>query len=220
MAKELKHEWVLVVDAKVLNEFRGLDDGPITTLRADIDRIVGILGRSFFMARSEAEEAPEYKQVIPYLIISSGSTFLTYRRSGSEKRLTDLVSIGIGGHINLEDSDERKLDVIKKNVRREVSEELRLVGVPEFWQEFPDCFATVGILYDGSDDVGRVHLGIVLRCDVSLGTAQKIRLTNEGKDLEWKTLKELEAGYEHLEGWSQICVKALPSFCAADAGMG
>lgn len=208
----MTHELVLVVDCEVLEDFRGLDDSSITVRPSDLDQIAKSLRGAFFMARSEAEEAPHYKQVIPYLIISSGDRFLTYRRAGTEKRLTGLISIGIGGHINPVDSDERKIGVIKNNVRREVQEELCLEGVEEFWDEFPDFFMVVGVLYDDSNDVGRVHLGIVLRCDVLPEVAQKIRLTDEGKDLEWRTLKELEQDHENLEGWSKVCVGAIPDF--------
>lgn len=220
MKPELDSEMVLVVNANVLDDFRGLEDNSITVLRSDLDQIVTSLRGAFFMARSEAEETPSFKQVIPYLIISSDLRFLMYRRAGTEKRLTDLLSVGIGGHINPVDSDERKMRTLINNIRREVSEELRLEGVTKFWDEFSDLFSVVGVLYDDSDEVGRVHLGVVFRCEVTPELAEKIRLTDEGKDLEWKTLKELEEVYEHLEGWSKICVNALPLFSAAEAHLG
>lgn len=205
-------EFVLVVDSEVLEDFRGLDDSSITTLRGDLDQIAKSLRGAFFMSRNEAEEMPMYKQIIPYLIISSGDSFLAYRRAGAEKRLTDLISIGIGGHINPVDSDERKMGIIKNNVRREVEEELRLDGVENLWDEFPDSFTVVAVLYDDSNDVGKVHLGVVLRCDVPQEVALKIRLAEENKDLVWKTLKELEKDYDKLEGWSKVCVGAIPDF--------
>ena len=55
-----------------------------------------------FVPRSAAEEDTKKKQIIPYIILQTADGGMTaaYNRQGSEKRLHDLWSIGIGGHIN------------------------------------------------------------------------------------------------------------------------
>src|SRR4051794_32977075 len=55
-----------------------------------------------FRRRDEAETDPEWKQVIPYLVLRDrGSLFLMRRtRAGSDARLHERYSIGIGGHVN------------------------------------------------------------------------------------------------------------------------
>src|SRR4030042_1667445 len=61
---------------------------------------------SFFAIREAAEKDPILKQIIPYGVIRSmEGKVLTYRRtkSSGEGRLHNKASIGIGGHINLDD---------------------------------------------------------------------------------------------------------------------
>ena len=61
----------------------------------------------FFLPREEVENKPEYKQLIPYIIIiDNNDNVLLYERSGKEKRLHGLYSCGIGGHIDIEDTNE------------------------------------------------------------------------------------------------------------------
>lgn len=60
-----------------------------------------------FLPREEVENKPEYKQLIPYIIIiDNNDNILLYERAGKEKRLHGLYSCGIGGHIDIEDTNE------------------------------------------------------------------------------------------------------------------
>jgi predicted NUDIX family phosphoesterase len=80
-----------------------------------------------FLRRSELEEDPSFKQIIPYAIISNKepeprswrdklrgvrqnqSFYLFRRRSGqTEKRLHNKFSLGVGGHMNPDGSMEPK----------------------------------------------------------------------------------------------------------------
>jgi len=57
--------------------------------------------------RDQAEKDKHYKQIIPYAIfVNEKGEIFNYQRgkSGAEDRLKNLRSVGIGGHINLEDS--------------------------------------------------------------------------------------------------------------------
>ena len=58
-----------------------------------------------YRRRGDAEDDPSWKQVIPYLALRDGDDIFLMRRSraGSDVRLHDRYTIGIGGHVNPED---------------------------------------------------------------------------------------------------------------------
>lgn len=200
-------ELVLVVDSDVIDEFTGLRKSSFTTDNEDIEKFSQILRGSYFMDRNEAEKQPMFKQIIPYLVITSTVMsklrVLTYKRAGSEKRLNDLYSIGIGGHINPVDSCERKMGLVHNAIKREVQEELEYTG-SDFWENFGEDFIARGVLYDDSNDVGKVHLGLVLQINISEDVAKCLKMRDGGKDLSWKTITELKK-LDSLENWSLIC---------------
>ena len=152
----------------------------------------GFLDRKiYYIPRSEAETNPEFKQLIPYVIIACGDQILSYRRGkrGDESRLHSKLSIGIGGHINDQDED------YEAGVRREMREE---VGID--WYAPP-----VAALNDDSNDVGKVHLGFV-HID---------RVFDEGVTARCASIadpKFVDIGWarrhiDEFETWSQICIR-------------
>ncbi|MBF0203073.1 MAG: phosphoesterase [Desulfamplus sp.] len=80
--------------------------GDKSIIRMDEDVFFAAFSKPDFclhwLDRPSAEKDKNFKQIIPYIIIQAESGNLTaiYRRKGSESRLHDLWSIGIGGHIN------------------------------------------------------------------------------------------------------------------------
>ena len=118
------------------------------------------------------------------------------------------ASIGIGGHINIADLvDETgrvgavSIDAYKRAVAREVAEEIVLEGC------FSDRIAA--LLNDDSNDVGRVHLGVVHLFDLEAGGAEpgEAALHN----FSFVSPDELRAERDLLETWSQILADA-PGF--------
>ena len=114
-----------------------------------------------FIDRPAAEKNPGMKQVIPYIVIQSTDRTKTaiYLRQGSEERLHDLWSLGIGGHINPMDSqgpDTTFEEILMAGMARELEEELR--HIPR--QDIP-LFS--GIISEDVTEVGSVHLGAVFR---------------------------------------------------------
>lgn len=156
-----------------------------------------------FLARSLAEADPSFKQLIPYAVITHGKEILRYFRGNSsgEKRLVAKASIGVGGHINQED---RELAVSKPEgpgfyrnaVERELREELHLQG------SFTDRI--VGMLNDDSNEVGKVHLGIVHLVEISDSDVQAAESALTG--LEFLSIERLREERDRLETWSQIVV--------------
>src|ERR1700722_20164233 len=79
-----------------------------------------------YRPRSEIEEDPGFKQIIPYVIFRSGEAVFCYTRGKSqgEARLHRLRSLGVGGHVDETDADGRPtLDAYEMALRREIDEE-------------------------------------------------------------------------------------------------
>ena len=198
MAKQ--EENVLVVRRALFEEL-----GAFQGLQADTDRYIdAFLKRenNCFLPRSRAEEDPSYKQIIPYAVFTYGDKILHYVRGAKsgEKRLVAKGSIGIGGHIN--DGDESLFsfdrDAYRAAVHREIEEELKFSG------GYEDRVAA--LINDDSNDVGRVHLGIVhiVRLETFAVTAGEKAIA----ELGFLTLEELRSRRDHLETWSQIVLDA------------
>ena len=143
-----------------------------------------------YRPRSEAELDPSWKQVIPYLLMRDGERLFLMQRTkaGSDARLHDLYSLGIGGHLNPEDGG------VMGGLRREFHEEM----VAE-WEPEPRL---VGLLNDDDVLVGQVHLGVVFEADAA-GRALSIRETDK---LSGRFVAPDEASpvYEQMETWSQF----------------
>src|SRR5258705_3499564 len=102
-------ENVLVIRRSLFDElgaFQVLNFEPEKYLRAILSR-----GSNFFIPRPEAESNPDYKQIIPYVLIVFQNTVLHYVRGkrAGEQRLIAKGSIGIGGHMN--ETDESLLSM-------------------------------------------------------------------------------------------------------------
>lgn len=146
--------------------------------------------------RRNLEENPAFKQVIPYVVcMTYDGLILTYERlkGGGEKRLHGNYSIGIGGHANPIEHTE---DVLMVNAKRELLEE---IGI------YVDHLSVVGYINDDSNDVGKVHFGVVYNCYVQPEEVNVIEC--DTLRVEWKTLEELK--HLPLENWSRMIVDCL-----------
>jgi predicted NUDIX family phosphoesterase len=153
-----------------------------------------------FINRKEAECNESFKQIIPYQVLKSDKSYFVYRRGhkGGEDRLHKFLSLGIGGHINRDDSigNLSTKEIYNKGALRELDEEIEL---PEYYVQ-----RSVGVIYDNSTAVGRVHLGFIELLDLK---SIDVKVKDEALDfVGWWTLEQLQANYEQLEKWSQIVV--------------
>jgi predicted NUDIX family phosphoesterase len=194
-------EMILVVRRSLL-EGLGMFQG----LCFEVDRYLpALLSRenNFFMRRPEAEEDPKFKQIIPYVLVVHDGKVLHYvrGRKAGEKRLVARGSIGIGGHMNNGDEDlfTWDTDAYMEGVLREVREELNL--------EAGFKNRIVALLNDDSNEVGRVHLGVVHVFELDSDRVSKREAVITGAAL--LTREELLARWDKLETWSQICVNSL-----------
>jgi len=203
MNRDTKEEKILVIERKVLEQ-AGMFNG----LAFDVDRYLSkIFAQNVprFMPRSQAETDPDYKQLIPYVIISYNGTYLNYVRGkrAGETRLVGNRSIGIGGHIN--PADDMPLfnadfyETYLAAVEREVAEEISV--------EANHTDRIVALLNDESNDVGRVHLGIVHYW--TLDAPNVSRREQMITQMAFNTVAELQQLRDTMETWSQLCLSGL-----------
>jgi len=210
-----REEQVLVVERKVLEQ-AGMFEG----LAFDVERYLGRLfvpGVPRFMPRSKAEANPDYKQLIPYVIMTYGGKYLSYirgRRAG-ETRLVGNRSIGIGGHINPVDDEAPLFDTALRQmyrtaVEREVAEEVSV--------ETTHTDRVVALLNDESNEVGSVHLGIVHYW--ILDAPKVARREQMITQMCFMSPAELQEVRDSMETWSQLCLTQLAEMAKTAANTG
>lgn len=202
-----KEEQVLVVERKVVEEL-GLFHGLQFEVEPYLRRLFSP-GTLKFMARSEAEQDPNFKQLIPYVIMNCGGKYLNYVRGkrGGETRLVGNRSIGIGGHINPVDdtpllntdykTDFREMYITA--VEREVAEEVTV--------EANHTDRIVALLNDDSNEVGQVHLGVVHCWTLDSEKVEKHeRMITQMNFMSPEELREVK---DTMETWSSLCLDGI-----------
>ena len=207
MAKE---EQVLVVERKVVEKV-GLFHGLNFNVAPYLDRLFAP-GIPKFIPRPEAEANPDYKQLIPYVIMTCNGKYLTYVRGkrAGETRLVSKRSIGIGGHINPVDHQAPLFgtdfkEIYDTAVQREVAEEVDI--------QANHTDRIVALLNDDTNEVGQVHLGVVhlWTLDAETVTRKEQMITQ----LAFMTPAELNEIKETMETWSQLCLQGLTEMSPA-----
>ncbi len=186
--------------------------------------------------RSRVEMDPSYKQIIPYIVIQTRDILKTaiYRRKGSEKRLHDLWSMGLGGHINPVDDidfqpgDTRnmpgearsipgiscveELDKASNNTCGNSPDVLKKIiysgMMRELYEELAGRPPNLKPLFKGVINEEETDVG-----QVHLGVVFQIltdcpELFVPGEELvgfQWQNTVKL--GRFHMEIWSQLCLK-------------
>ncbi|HEX8154015.1 MAG TPA: NUDIX domain-containing protein [Thermoanaerobaculia bacterium] len=186
-------EQVMVVAREDLAPFLGERN----LIRDDLDAILAVINeRHFFIDRPTAEVSPQFKQIIPYVVIRHGEELFLLTRTAkqTEARLHHKRSLGIGGHINPD------TPTLLGGLRKELEEEV-FVG--------EHALTFVGILNDDSTEVGRVHLGAVYVLDAATRDV-RVRET-EKMSGAWISRDALAQQREAMESWSQIVYSELLS---------
>lgn len=165
-------------------DWYGLRADGLESFVAGVERV----GR--YESREAMEEDPNFKQIIPYLVLRDDERYFLMRRTtaGGDARLHGRYSIGVGGHLNPGDGG------LLGGLRREWAEELLADFVPDF--------ELVALLNDETTAVGAVHLGAVYVADAA-GRAVQIRETDKlaGGFVE---PAEVLAVRDGLETWSAL----------------
>ena len=203
----MKEENILVVRRSLFEQL-----GAFQGLCFEVERYLpAFLARenNFFTPRAPAETNPELKQIIPYVLLVHGERVFHYVRGkkAGEQRLVAKGSLGIGGHMNDGDEGLFALDREAYNVavQREVAEEVFL--------ETKYTNHVVALLNDDSNEVGKVHLGVVhiFRLESDAARKREAMITESG----FLTIPELRARRDALETWSQLCLDGLDRLLAA-----
>ena len=144
-------------------------------------------------------------QLIPYVVLKHDGKVLTYVRpdKGNEGRLHGKASIGVGGHIDLQDvvHEDSVLDLdqtLKLSCIREIQEEigLEVEGSDLVWK---------GLIVRRDKDVDRVHLGIVAEIELDDEMKSQIQTTEEIGEIRFiepSTFADEMSGNE-IEAWTK-----------------
>ncbi len=157
--------------------------------------------------RPHLEEDEHFKQIIPYIILSYQDKIAVYQRTkkGGESRLHNSNSIGFGGHIDAFDlayDNEGVIDLdqtIETSAQREIDEELNVSNIVSKSQ--------LGYIIDNSNPVGRVHIGVVERWELSSDEIHSNE--DEIKVLGLYNINELKAMNSNMENWSEHIINGL-----------
>jgi len=148
-----------------------------------------------YMERDNIENDYNIKQLIPYVLIKDKNQgVFVYRRTpmGEEGRLHGKLSLGIGGHVN---DDE----TLFQGARREVMEEVGLLDFDLFFH---------GFVNNDNTDVGRVHLGIVFIVKTEL--EKDIEMVDAGVEpFGFLDPEECASRSMEFEGWSELIIPYL-----------
>lgn len=196
-------EHILVIPASMIDSI-GVIDG----FESDVDRFLGPILKSdqlSYQPRGAMETDPSFKQLIPYVVLewsdpAGEKQIFAYTRGGGggEKRLHAKRSIGIGGHISREDASDGG-DAYATGMQRELAEEIQLDAKYTESRE--------GLIYDPSNEVGQVHLGVVHRfiLDSPNVASNEADLAEGG----FVSVAQLYEQRDRLETWSQLALDAL-----------
>lgn len=165
----------------------------------------------WYIPRTHAEQDPNYLQIIPYMMVRNWKKeFFVYQRglTGGEDRLHSLYSIGVGGHVDLEDVVFAKYGklatdwTLRNSASRELAEELRID------QSSPGG-KWLTVLHSNKDEVGKVHVGLLLLVDLAEGEEADpcVELSNS----QWLSFPDLLSFAEtnELEEWSRLSLDFL-----------
>lgn len=163
---------------------------------AVIETAISIEG--FFMERALAEEDEHFKQIIPYFVYHYKNRLFLMQRSSSanEKRLASKLTLGIGGHIRSEDT-QNTTSLFEWGLR-EFREEVEFTGLLQG--------ELLGFINDDTNAVGRVHLGAVFLVH---GDSANIAIRSELVAGNLMLFDECKEKLNQMESWSALVIKHL-----------
>lgn len=148
-------------------------------------------------------------QTIPYVVVEHNEKVLVYIRpsKGNESRLHGKVTIGVGGHVDLDDVvSEKSIINLKATLSlaavREIEEEIGLAVET-------DRIEWTGLIMRRDGPVDRVHLGYVAKLRINDDEASNIKETEETGKIQFMRqdiIEENMVGYE-IEAWTNAIIR-------------
>ena len=208
----MSNKEVMVVRKDILlkDNFQGFRPANVI----DYERI--ILENFRYMKKGEAEINFEYKQPIAYTLLVNPTTkkVFAFQRARedkhyTEKRLQGKWSIGLGGHIERVDHQERgqpqSRNPIYASQLRELLEEVIIEGKISRPK-------VIGYVNSDADEVSQVHFGVLYI--VETDATRAILLDKEIARGDFRFVPELEKMLTtdiEVEEWSKIAINVLKS---------
>jgi predicted NUDIX family phosphoesterase len=196
----VKKEKVMVFNSSIIKNnynFQGVVSGE------DVEIISGEVFKPqnlLYIDRDVAEKDFNYKQIIPYCIFTKGDLVFVYERSksGSETRLHNLLSIGVGGHIN--PCDGNSVEAVNSACKREIMEEVSFLT--------EDQITPIALINDDSDEVNSVHFGVVYHIKLNQDSIF-IPVDKALSNGTFKTFDELLLDESRIEKWSKLVISII-----------
>jgi predicted NUDIX family phosphoesterase len=239
-------EHIYAIQSTGLNKVLSLNDG-YTTAIPKADFFAAIQAHVVLAQRNMLEQNPDYRQFLPYMLISriAGGVkqYLVYLRAkgAGEARLCGNASIGVGGHVDANDtvlSNNNVLHfnhVIEQAHTRELFEELRYgppLSTEDTHVSMMDMDPAEGIRLAsyissktrvhgyitelepvGAD--GKVPVGLVHMAyvmEIELGEVVNASCNESAMEMVgWMTADQLAISTLTFENWSKILIEQLPS---------
>jgi len=168
----------------------------------------------FYSKRGNIENDSSIKHPIPYAVIVNPNTkkIFVYQRAKShdEQRLSRKLSIGVGGHVEISEVGYDK-DPIRATMLIELNEEVKIHG-----EMRPKL---LGYINDDSDDVGKVHLGLLYLIETDAMEVSPLHPEIARGSL--KSLEEIQGLFSNpdfeVENWSRIALIPIIEFLKLQA---
>jgi len=196
----VKKEKVMVFNSSIIKNnynFQGVVSGEdVETISSEVFKPQNLL----YIDRDVAEKDFNYKQIIPYCIFTKGDLVFVYERSksGSETRLHNLLSIGVGGHIN--PCDGNNVEAVNSACKREIMEEVSFLT--------EDQITPIALINDDSDEVNSVHFGVVYHIKLNQDSIF-IPVDKALSNGTFKTFDELLLDESRIEKWSKLVISII-----------
>lgn len=196
-------EKIIVVPREVVfNHEKNAFNGFLSKNSPTGEQVFDTLDQYEVKRRGDMEEDPNFKQLISYCLLENeNGEILVYERlsGGGEERLHGQSSIGVGGHMNDVIDAQTINEVLRVNAQRELEEEVGLSTSKSQNMEY------IGFINDDSNEVGKVHLGIVFKIRVDASSVEA-KETDTLK-IKWMNQGKIE-NYDDFETWSALILKA------------
>ncbi|NOS70152.1 MAG: NUDIX domain-containing protein [Verrucomicrobia bacterium] len=165
-----------------------------------------------YLPRVNAEARDDHKQIVTYVMVTSGEKLLAFKRGNytrTDRFLRGSHCIGFGGHVvNADLTFFNNADSgVRDSAIRELSEELTL---PESDRKrLPEHLELVGALNDDSSAVGRRHFAFIFRYEVASPEEWKQPQRGEKAvtELRWLDPTRPDFVMPQFEYWSQLCLR-------------
>lgn len=170
--------------------------------------------------RATCETDDTLLQIIPYITLFDSKTkeIFIYQRgkASGESRLSGKCSIGLGGHMEVEDTSMPLAEMIVLEAARELNEEIGLPITSELESTLRQKLVSgnFGMMYNTRTDVDKKHLAIAFFMavdkDVIMSTPHEDDVITRG---QWMGISEIFAAVDseslEIEQWTRMVLQSL-----------